>query len=56
MALVNPNMGTSETTQRNFTRMNPSEFPRSNVEEDPKEFINVAYKVLVIMGVTPVEK
>uniref|UniRef100_M1DBT1 Gag-pol polyprotein n=1 Tax=Solanum tuberosum TaxID=4113 RepID=M1DBT1_SOLTU len=36
--------------------MNPPEFHGSKVEEDPQEFINDVYKVLIIMGVTPLEK
>ncbi|KAH0661387.1 hypothetical protein KY284_026318 [Solanum tuberosum] len=36
--------------------MNPSEFHGSKVEKDPQEFIDEVYKVLMIMGVTPVEK
>ncbi|WMV41472.1 hypothetical protein MTR67_034857 [Solanum verrucosum] len=40
---------------RDFTRMNPPEFHGSKVEEDPQEFIDKVNKVLMIMGVTPVE-
>jgi len=36
--------------------MNPLEFHGSKVEEDPEEFIDEVYKILMIMGVTPVEK
>ncbi|WMV25569.1 hypothetical protein MTR67_018954 [Solanum verrucosum] len=36
--------------------MNPLEFHGSKVEEHPQEFINEVYKVLMIMGVTLVEK
>ncbi|XP_049391539.1 uncharacterized protein LOC125855940 [Solanum stenotomum] len=41
---------------RDFTRMNPPEFHGSKVVEDSQEFIDEVYKVLMIMGVTPVEK
>lgn len=37
-------------------RMNPPEFYGSKFEEDRQKFIDEVYKVLVIMGVTPVEK
>lgn len=36
--------------------MNPPQFHGSKVEEDHKEFIDDVYKVLMIIGVTPVEK
>ncbi|XP_049378101.1 uncharacterized protein LOC125842853 [Solanum stenotomum] len=41
---------------RGFTRMNPSKFHGSKVEKDPQEYINEVYKILMIMGVRPVEK
>ena len=53
---MNPNVGTTATRVRDSTRMNPPEFHGSKVEEDPQEFIDEVYKVLMIMGVTPVEK
>jgi len=36
--------------------MNPLEFYDSKVEKDPQKFIDEVYKVLAIMGVTPVQK
>uniref|UniRef100_M1DUJ1 Gag-pol polyprotein n=1 Tax=Solanum tuberosum TaxID=4113 RepID=M1DUJ1_SOLTU len=36
--------------------MNPLEFHDSKVEEDPEEFIDEVYTMLMIMGVTLVEK
>ncbi|XP_049372511.1 uncharacterized protein LOC125837430 [Solanum verrucosum] len=53
---INPNAGTTTTRVRDFTRMNPPEFHGSKVEKDPQKFTNELYKVLMIMGVTPVEK
>ncbi|WMV24166.1 hypothetical protein MTR67_017551 [Solanum verrucosum] len=53
---LNPNVGTTTTRVRDFTKMNPLEFHCSKVEEDPQDFIDEVYKVLMIMGVTPVEK
>ena len=53
---MNPNVGTTTTRVRDFTRMNTLEFHGSKVEEDPQEFIDDVYKVLMIMRVTSMEK
>uniref|UniRef100_M1DTD9 Gag-pol polyprotein n=1 Tax=Solanum tuberosum TaxID=4113 RepID=M1DTD9_SOLTU len=53
---VNPSMSTTEARVRDFTRMNPPKFHGSKLEENPQEFIDEVYKILVIMGVTLVEK
>ncbi|WMV41072.1 hypothetical protein MTR67_034457 [Solanum verrucosum] len=56
VAPVNRNVGTTTTRVRDFTRMNTPEFHGSKVEEDPQEFIDDVYKVLMFMRVTSVEK
>uniref|UniRef100_M1DGP0 Gag-pol polyprotein n=1 Tax=Solanum tuberosum TaxID=4113 RepID=M1DGP0_SOLTU len=53
---MNPNMGMTASRVTYFTIMNPPEFHGSRVEKDPQEFIDEVYKVLMIMGVTSVEK
>uniref|UniRef100_M1B2G9 Gag-pol polyprotein n=1 Tax=Solanum tuberosum TaxID=4113 RepID=M1B2G9_SOLTU len=55
IVLVNQNVGTMTTSVRDFTRMNYLECHGSKFEEDPKEFNDEVYKVLMIMGVTLVE-
>ena len=41
---------------RDFTQMNPPTFYGSKVEEDPQEFINKVYKILLAMGLSTSEK
>ncbi|WMV14018.1 hypothetical protein MTR67_007403 [Solanum verrucosum] len=53
---MNTNVVTTTSRARDFTRINPLEFYDSTIEEDPQEFIDEVYKVLMIMGVMPVEK
>jgi len=38
-----------------FTRMNPSTFFGSKVDEDPQNFIDEVFKIVDAMGVTPRE-
>lgn len=53
---VNHNVGTTTSRSRYFTRMNPLEFHDFKVKEDHQEFIDKVYKVLMIMGETPLER
>ncbi|WMV46458.1 hypothetical protein MTR67_039843 [Solanum verrucosum] len=55
MVPVNLNVGTTSTRVRDCTRTNPSNFHGSKVEKDFQKFIDEVYKVLMIMGVMPVE-
>jgi len=52
---VSPNVAIAETRVREFTRMNTPNFHDSKVKEDPQEFIDESYKLLMIMGVMSVE-
>ncbi|KAG5594813.1 hypothetical protein H5410_036045 [Solanum commersonii] len=49
-------VGTMASRVRDFTRMNTPEFYDSKVKEDPQEFIDQVYKILMIMRVTAVGK
>ncbi|WMV46728.1 hypothetical protein MTR67_040113 [Solanum verrucosum] len=53
---MNLNVGMTTTRISNFTRINPLDFHGSKVDEDPHEFIDDAYKIIEIMGVSMVEK
>ncbi|WMV07685.1 hypothetical protein MTR67_001070 [Solanum verrucosum] len=53
---VNPNMGITLTRIKYFTRMKPTEFLGSKVDEDPQKFINEVYTIVIIMELFTVEK
>uniref|UniRef100_M1BYU7 Gag-pol polyprotein n=1 Tax=Solanum tuberosum TaxID=4113 RepID=M1BYU7_SOLTU len=55
VALMNPNVGTTATNIRDFTRVNLQEFYGSKVDEDPQEFIDEVYRILQIMEVSTME-
>ena len=52
MTIVNTIMGITTTRVRDFIWMDPPEFDGSKVEEDPQEFIDDVYKVLMVIRVT----
>ena len=43
-------------TQRDFKRINSPFFTGSMTSEDPKEFVNEVYMMLVVMGPTDTKK
>ena len=53
---LNPNVGTTTSRVRDFTKINPSDYNGSKVEEDPQELIDEVYTILMIIGVTTVKK
>ena len=52
----NPNIRTTASGIRNFTRMNPPTFFGSKVEEDPQRFVDKVFKVNDSMGINSQEK
>ncbi|XP_069145932.1 uncharacterized protein [Solanum lycopersicum] len=52
----NQQAGTMARRLRDFTRMNPSIYFGSKVDEDPQDFLDVIYKILLSMGVSTTEK
>ena len=53
---VNALKSTMTSRLRDFVRMNPPIFLGSMVREDPQEFSDGVYKVLIVMGMTSMEK
>ncbi|WMV07688.1 hypothetical protein MTR67_001073 [Solanum verrucosum] len=53
---VNLNVGITPTRIKDFTRMKPTEFHGSKVDEDPQEFIDEVYKIEINMELSTVEK
>lgn len=51
-----PSMPTLTAIVRDFTWINPPEFYHSKMNDDPEEFIDEVYNVLVVMGVSSKEK
>ncbi|WMV30552.1 hypothetical protein MTR67_023937 [Solanum verrucosum] len=48
-------MGAASIRIRDFTRINHLEFHGLKVDEDPQEIVDEVYKIVKIMGVSPVE-
>lgn len=53
---INSNVDTTPFRVREFTRMNPPEFHGSKVDKYPQEFNDEVYNILMIMGMTPMER
>lgn len=51
-----PQVPTIATRIQELMRMNPSEFHGYKVDEGPKKFIDKAYKIVVIMGVSQMRR
>ena len=54
--LENKHASTMASCLRDFTRMNPSIFLGSKVDEYPQDFLDEVYKILFAMGVSTIEK
>ena len=54
--LPNQQVATMASRLRDFTQMNPPNFYGSEVEEDPQDFIDEVYKILLPMGLCTSEK
>ena len=51
-----PNPRTPSSRIWDFMRMNPPSFHGTKVDEDPQDFIDDVFKVIDVMGVTPMDK
>lgn len=55
MAPMNPRLGKEVTTVRDFIWMNLLELHGSKIEDNPQEFNDEIYKMLMVIGVTAIE-
>ena len=51
-----PHASTMASRIRDITRMNPPMFFIRKMDEDPQKFISEVYRIILSMGVTPIEK
>lgn len=49
---ISPQVATPATRVRDFMRMSHPEFHDSKMEDDPINFIDEAYRIVVVMGVS----